>query len=239
MRDERQVSDHCPGSARHVAAFRIGVLWAGLALVGAVMVVPSSAAPVAGGSQHAAFSRHGKVINVKVSLADDINNRGEIVGTAIFSEFSWRHGQVTPDVTGAFPLQNYGASLAGNFECITTGDKNDNPTALYTCNGSKQQTWGWGSSISGGWRQLVNGDGQCLSISGASKSQNARVVGWTCLGSSHPEQYWSTGGCLSLCAFYNKNSGLVLSVLNGGTTNNSPVVQASYNSNRNDQFWYF
>jgi len=143
------------------------------------------------------------------------------------------------DVIGAFPLQNYGAGLAGNFLCVTTGGKNDNPASLYTCNGSKEQTWGWGKTISGSFKQLINGDGQCLGVTGGSKSQNARVVGWTCLGTSHPDQYWSVGSCLSLCVFFNYHSGYVLSVLNGSTALNAAVVQASYNSNRNDQFWYW
>jgi hypothetical protein len=146
---------------------------------------------------------------------------------------------LAPNVIGAFPLQNYASGLAGTFRCMTTGGVHDGNVSIYNCNGSKNQTWGWGSTITGSFKQLVNGDGQCLGVSGGSRSQNARVVGWTCDGTGHPDQYWSVGGCLSFCVFFNYHSGYVLSLLNGSTANNAAVVQASYNSNRNDQFWYF
>jgi hypothetical protein len=131
---------------------------------------------------------------------------------------------------------------------ITAG-ADDSPAVLWGCNGHPDQHWQWGSCIEGGaFCQLYwvtsNGTHQCLGVSGGSTSPNARVVGWSCLGAGHPDQYWQfniTGlicGSGSYAPMYNaKATGKVLGVAAGSTMQGAAIVIYGYQNTCNNQFW--
>lgn len=133
---------------------------------------------------------------------------------------------------------NYNSGL-----CLgIAGDKNDADAVQWDCNGHADQIWHWGSQNSSypGWYQLVNENGSCLGVAGGSLTEGAQVVGWTCLGSSHLDQYWFVespfcGG--AYFPFEDLNSGLVLGVSGNSKNEGAAVVQWAYQDTCNNQFW--
>jgi len=116
------------------------------------------------------------------------------------------------------------------------------PALQWGCNTHPDQQWHWGNTnpASTNYRQLVNGDDQCLGITSGSTAQDARAVGWTCLGSNNLDQYWSAlpfvcgGGYRPLG---NLKSGLVLGVSGNSLAQGATVVQFRYQNVCNNQFW--
>jgi len=93
---------------------------------------------------------------------------------------------------------------------------------------SPNEDWKWGAEDgSTGFYQLINdgtaGNQSCLSVQGLSKSAGALTTGYTCSGTSRPDQYWkltaSTGGTYQLQDY---NSKLYLTDSSG-----SPVQEAA------------
>jgi hypothetical protein len=84
-----------------------------------------------------------------------------------------------------------------NFEfpkCIgISGAPPDGQAGDWDCTTNPDQLWHWGNAFPSDpdFRQLVNGRGQCLGVAGGSDQQGALIVGWTCLGTGHPDQYWA------------------------------------------------
>ena len=115
------------------------------------------------------------------------------------------------------------AGLAGDWNCTTNPD----------------QTWHWGPANSFGFNELINGNGQCLAVSGGSVSQGARILGYSCLGTS--DQYWLTGIDDDLLNYnWVANVSAVASVVGVGgasTANGAPLVLWSANTST-DQKWY-
>jgi Ricin-type beta-trefoil lectin domain len=73
------------------------------------------------------------------------------------------------------------------------GAAQDAEAVQYTCEAVANQEWYWGNAINSVFRQLKNeafGGNQCLGVAGGSKTRGAEVVGWTCDGTGHPDQYW-------------------------------------------------
>jgi hypothetical protein len=126
--------------------------------------------------------------------------------------------------------------------------KKDAEAILWSCKTVKSQQWHWGKSLPGsgnpGYRQLINGDGECLAVRGKVVG-GAEVVGWKCLGSKHKDQYW--GDSLSPCSviycnvFVNyANSNDVLSVKKASTKNGAEIVIDPYSvliGPAADQMW--
>jgi hypothetical protein len=77
--------------------------------------------------------------------------------------------------------------------------------------------------------------GDCLGVAGESTSYEAQVVAWTCNG--HPDQYWYPAQDGDYLAFLDYNSGLVLTVDHGSTTNGAGIVQWGWRGYDN-QLWY-
>jgi hypothetical protein len=112
------------------------------------------------------------------------------------------------------------------------------------CTFENDQAWDlgreWGSSH---YYELVNKKGQCLGVSGASKAEGARVVGFACIP-SHPDQYWTFDqinnpppyGNTGDDAIVNLNSGYVLGVSGGSPDNGAAIVQWPWNAEIN-QWW--
>jgi hypothetical protein len=152
-------------------------------------------------------------------------------------------GSATPKVStsSSFQIINWNSGLCLG---IYQGE-HDAPALQWGCNGNPDQSWHWGSPDFPGsaWYQLINGDGQCLGVAGASTSEGARVVGWKCLGPTHEDQYWMPdGNQLGQCGVYsyldNGNDEYVLAVSGNSTAWGAPVVQWDPQGTCNNQYWY-
>jgi hypothetical protein len=152
-----------------------------------------------------------------------------------------RAAALTPAATTAFSLNNFNDL---NMCLGITGGETDVPAVLWTCNGSADQTWHWGSEFSSTriYFQLVNGDNNCLGVQGGSTANDARIVGWHCL-TGHPDQYWAP---IAFCtdaagiqydAYQNLGSGLVIGVSGNSTARGAAIVQFTYQKVCNNQFW--
>jgi serine/threonine-protein kinase len=111
----------------------------------------------------------------------------------------------------------------------------------YTCTTNPDQTWHWGQALanSGGFAQLVNGNGACLGVVNKSTSYGADINATAC--GSDPSQYWQplTSPDSSTGYYYleNYNSGLVLGIGGGSTANGASLVQWTKLTHP-DQYWY-
>ena len=147
-------------------------------------------------------------------------------------------GAASPRVQiSSFEVSNYNSD-----QCLgISANRNNQPAVQWDCNGHADQQWHWGSqnSTHPGWYQLVNNNGSCLGVARGSTVQGARVVGWSCLGSSHLDQYWLplNFGCGGYVPLGNLNSGYVLGVSANSTDQGAPVVQWTYQGVCNNQFW--
>jgi Ricin-type beta-trefoil lectin domain-like len=142
--------------------------------------------------------------------------------------------------TDPFEVVNYHSGM-----CLgITGGEDDAPAVQWPCNGAANQAWHWGSEDgSTGHYQLINGDGECLGVAGASTKEGADVVGWTCLGTGHPDQYWQGNSTLLVCGgdylpYFDLHSGQVLGVAGNSTSKGASVVQWPYQGECNNQFWH-
>ena len=137
-----------------------------------------------------------------------------------------------------FTVVNYHSHLCLGIQ----GGGNDQIAVQWGCKSHADQIWHWGSQNSSypGWYQLVNANGSCLGVAGGSLGEGAHIVGWTCLGSSHLDQYWfvlnvQCGGVYF--PFENLNSGYVMGVSGNSTAWGAAVVQWAYQGQCNNQFW--
>lgn len=145
---------------------------------------------------------------------------------------------VIPDglpTSGSFQIHNYHASgkcigisggFAGSWNCTTHPD----------------QTWHWGAGcpLSGacGWVQLMNGNpNTCLSVSGSSLAEGARITAEAC-NTSRDDQYWEQVSSPVSGQSYLENygSGYVIGVSGASTSNGAELVQWARNTN-GDQYW--
>lgn len=150
------------------------------------------------------------------------------------------HVALAPNANGTFSLLNYKSwqQGAGNYKCI--GIASNGNAGDWSCTGNPDQTWHWGGSKAQGnavYWQLVNGNGKCLGVAGGNTQQAAQIVGWSCLGTGHPDQYWAFG--LSYYSGSNpliNYSGYVAGVGGGSLANGAPLVLWSY-TYAPDQAW--
>lgn len=121
------------------------------------------------------------------------------------------------------------------------GDKNDQPAVQWGCVLHNDQFWYFtGPNPSHpGYYHLENLINSCLGVAGGSKTKGARVVGWTCYGAKHPDQYWTETEVGNPCGtvLKNLNSGYVLGVDDNSTKYGAAVVQWPYQGVCNNQFW--
>jgi hypothetical protein len=148
-----------------------------------------------------------------------------------------------------FQIHNYNSGI-----CLgITGGLNNSPAEQYTCLSHPDQFWTWGTTSIGTVTdsngkvyyafQLINEDGQCLGVLGASTAQGAEVESYGCL-SSHPDQYWALDLSRTCGGGYhplvNLNSGMVLGVKSNSKDSGAPVVQWGFNNNcgsSGNQYW--
>jgi hypothetical protein len=127
-----------------------------------------------------------------------------------------------------------------SFLCLgISGGNDDAPAVQWNCEKVANQEWHYGLEYgNSGYYRLVNGDNECLGVAGSSKSQGARVVGWTCNG--HLDQYWQGVGISDGTVFYNYNSGLALGVSGNSKAVGAAVVQWHFQGDIEtalNQFW--
>jgi hypothetical protein len=128
----------------------------------------------------------------------------------------------------SFHIVNFNSGL-----CLgISGGDDDAPAVQWPCEGAANQEWHWGSEngLFFAYRQLVNGDGQCLGVAAGSKAPGARVYGWNCNGAFN--QYWfASGGQVT-----NLGSSLVLGVAGNSPAPGAAVVQWPFTGALN-QVW--
>jgi hypothetical protein len=153
--------------------------------------------------------------------------------------------------TPAYDPDQYGEILNWNSDlCLGIAeDQSHTPAVQKSCNGTSDQIWNRGKENPNfpGWFQYVNNAGQCLGVAGGSLAQGARLVGWTCLGPSHPDQYWGDnfGTPPAPCGpdpegyspIENLNSSLVIGVSANSSASGAAIVQWSYQDTCNNQQW--
>jgi hypothetical protein len=180
------------------------------------------------------------VIAATAVLATSPASAQASVTPAVAPRHAAGHGR--PDTSfppGTFTFVNYNSSL-----CLGINGSGD--AGQWPCTYVNDQAWHQGAQYgNSGYFQVINVNGQCLGVSGASRSQGARVVGFRCI-SSHPDQYWTVNTSVTCIksgiTFYpiiNKNSGQVLGVAGNSLSRSAAVVQWPYQSICNNQFWAF
>ena len=138
--------------------------------------------------------------------------------------------------------------------CLGINSSRD--AGIWNCTGGADQTWHWGSANSrnGDYHQIINKKGQCLGVAGGSTANGARIVGWSCLGSGHVDQYWLyscvwLGEGSNLCVLNNLGTpvnayslgGKVIGVSGGSTANGAAAVLWTNTTGPHfhvDQGWY-
>jgi hypothetical protein len=138
----------------------------------------------------------------------------------------WYHASVTFQIMDNLTqkcIGIVGSGLAGSWNCTTNPD----------------QTWHWGAANSAGFTQLVNGNGDCLGVDQESRNYGANLYALSCNG-SNASQYWTplTSPDSSSGYYYleNYNSGYVIGVGGGLTTNGASLVQWPKLTHP-DQYW--
>jgi hypothetical protein len=128
------------------------------------------------------------------------------------------------------------------------------PAVIWPCNNHLDQKWHWGNSVTYNgfiYTQLVNGFGQCLGTNGGAINENVGLVSYTCLGATHPDQYWEApifNNCYradyAFSYLYNYASVdaptdnlLVIGTKGGVLTQNTPVVMWNFQEECNNQMW--
>jgi hypothetical protein len=149
---------------------------------------------------------------------------------------------ISEDCGSGFHLVNFHSGLCLG---ITSG-LDDAPAVQWTCNGNPDQLWHWGSPLfpnvpDSDLFQLVNGDGECLGVASGSENEGAQIVGWSCLGQAHRDQYWEPGG--NSCGgqytpLTNAKSGFVLGVTGNSPNVGASIVQWPFQGQCNNQYWW-
>lgn len=83
-----------------------------------------------------------------------------------------------------FVSGSYGQISLGNQQCLTSGTAHGGVLTAQTCTNATNQRWGFQSNGT-----LRNELGMCADIEGGGKHSGARILGWTCSGSSNQRWY--------------------------------------------------
>jgi hypothetical protein len=152
---------------------------------------------------------------------------------------------VTWASTGGSAIVNYNHSSAHGNMCLGVSWNDANSGAvLWPCS-RDGQTWYTGAVNSAGYYQIYwlrDGVRQCLGVGGGSTASGARVFGWKCLGTTHPDQYWKVvsglnSGCPGYNYIFNYKSGKVLGVTRNSTAAGAYVVIFGDQKACNNQQW--
>lgn len=83
-----------------------------------------------------------------------------------------------------FVSGNYGMVSLGDQRCLTSGLASGAPLTAQTCTNAANQRWGFQPNGT-----LRNETGLCADIEGGSRNQGARILGYSCQGSSNQQWY--------------------------------------------------
>jgi hypothetical protein len=172
-------------------------------------------------------------------------------------------GAVRPDAVSARGLVGSASARAAvqsdasddglaNYEstayCLGVGgDKNDEPSVLWACNGHADQRWQFENVYPfisyGGYTfmNLVNNNGSCLAVAGGGYAQGTDLYGWTCKGTY--DQYWAVyaycGDFMALLNFnaYEHGYTYVVGVAGGVIADGTSIILYHYQAECNNQFW--
>lgn len=77
-------------------------------------------------------------------------------------------------------------------DCLgISGNVNDSTAVQWPCVAHADQIWHLDpQAVAAGYLRIINNNGSCLGVAGGRTNAGARVVGWTCGGTTHPDQYW-------------------------------------------------
>jgi hypothetical protein len=142
-------------------------------------------------------------------------------------------------------IYNYNSGPAGVNLCLGISGNNADAEAVQWPCATDGQTWYAGASISPGYTQIYwvrDGVHQCLGVAGGSTKPNAEVVGWSCLGTGHPDQYWFVddsllGGCPGFEYLINYKSGKVLGIAGNSYKAGAEAVIYGAQGACNNQQW--
>jgi hypothetical protein len=117
------------------------------------------------------------------------------------------------------------------------------PAVQWNCINHGDQLWRTGKEIRDGYYQIINNDNRCLGVQGGSTREGVDVVGWKCLGTSHPDQYWQIdqGSCNGVNGYYmlkNYKSHYVVGVAANSRRAGAAVVQWRDQGVCNNQVWF-
>jgi hypothetical protein len=172
-----------------------------------------------------------------------------IVAGAFLAASAPAQAAVRSDASSDYGLVNYEHPSGGNFCLGVGGDINDSPSVLWGCNAHADQRWQFESvypnKTYGGYTfmNLVNNNGSCLAVAGASYTEGTDLYGWTCKGS--PDQFWAVySDCDGYAALLNYNAyehgdTYVAGVAGGVIKDGTSIVLYQYQNECNNQFWNF
>jgi hypothetical protein len=146
--------------------------------------------------------------------------------------------KIVPRISGV-QLMN-----AHSTKCLSSDGRGDADALQFNCNtSSANQYWVLGHYYGGSnFSQWINqGTHQCLGVRAASKANGADVVVWRCLGTGHPDQYWSVGnnGSGPGVDFTDLRSGDCLQIAGDSTASGARANQEPYDeAGSPNQTWF-
>jgi Ricin-type beta-trefoil lectin domain-like len=126
---------------------------------------------------------------------------------------------------------------ASHSTCLSSGGVHNGTVKAVTCAGSNV-VWHYGAAH-GAYAQLINNDGQCLSVAGGSASAGAHAVMANCSGND--AMFWVPENNFPgfVVDILNQHSQMVLQIACNCGTSGATVIQSPYNnSGPPNQLWY-
>lgn len=144
------------------------MLYVALLSLASLSAVPASAQSISGTSVIASYHSQGRCLDMRSSDSQVLlwNCHG-----------GWN--QAFRYVSG-----NYGMISLGDQRCLTSGLVSGAPVTVQACTNATNQRWGYQSNGT-----LRNESGFCLDIEGGSRTNGARILGYSCHGASNQQWY--------------------------------------------------
>jgi hypothetical protein len=129
--------------------------------------------------------------------------------------------------------------------CLTSGGNTDTDALEYSCDGSENQNWYWGSRHgTTAYYQLKNeGTGQCLSVKDDSTASGAYIDVWSC--TTNDSMYWMPENDISIGSadymyIWNFNSGDLMQTKCDCAQENGAIIQATWDDlGSPNQMWSY
>lgn len=127
--------------------------------------------------------------------------------------------------------------------CLGIKGGNVGPAVQWSCINHPDQLWRTGGQIRAGYYQIINNANRCLGVQSGSIREGEAVVGWKCLGTGHPDQYWQIeeGSCNGVNGYFmlkNYKTHYVVGVAANSKRVGAAVVQWRDQGLCNNQVWF-